>query len=96
MNAVVFGKNNYGGQILNDLSPFYGLLYPFRVVDKNDDWIIVKKPQFPNIHFIQLLQPEFPKVIRDRYDWIYSVNPTDYIGDEKIYFGCFGDAMMNL
>ena len=95
MNAVVFGKNNYGGQILNDLSPFYGLLYPFRVVDKNDDWIIVKKPQFPNIHFIQLLQPEFPKVIRDRYDWIYSVNPNKYEGDEKIYFGCFGECYIN-
>ena len=58
MNAVVFGKNNYGGQILNDLSPFYGLLYPFRVVDKNDDWIIVKKPQFPNIHFIFSNKPK--------------------------------------
>ena len=92
MNAVVFGKNDYGGQIINDLSPFYALLYPFETIEQTHDWIIVKKKQFPNIHFVQLLQPIFPKEIRKRYDWIYSVNPTDYIGDEKIYFGCFGEC----
>ena len=63
MNAVVFGKNDYGGQIINDLSPFYALLYPFETIEQTHDWIIVKKKQFPNIHFVQLLQPIFPKEI---------------------------------
>jgi hypothetical protein len=93
MNAVVFGKSNYANQILNDLSSFYGLLYPFDVVDKNNKYITVSKPQFPNIEFIQMLQPEVGSEIREKYDWIFAVNPNrkwDY--NEKVYFGCFGEC----
>ena len=36
MNAVVFGKNDTN-QLIDDLSPFYGLLYPFKVVDRNNE-----------------------------------------------------------
>ena len=57
MNAVVFGKNNTN-QLVDDLSPFYGLLYPFKVVDRNDEYITVRKPQFPNIEFIQMLRDD--------------------------------------
>ena len=77
MNAVIFGKNDYAGQLVNDLSPFYGLLYPFEVIKKDKHCIIVSKSDFPNIEFVQMLQTEVTKDIKDKYDWIYAVNPTE-------------------
>ena len=70
MNAVIFGKNDYGGQLLNDTSPFYGLLYPFDIVEQNFYSITVRKSQFPNIEFVQMLQKFVPKEIESKYDWI--------------------------
>lgn len=92
MNAVVFGKNDTN-QLIDDLSPFYGLLYPFKVVDRNNEYITVRKPQFPNIEFVQMLIDDPLFEIRKKYDWIFAVNPNrkwDY--NEKVYFGCFGEC----
>ena len=96
MNAVIFGKNDYGGQLLNDTSPFYGLLYPFDIVEQNFYSITVRKSQFPNIEFVQMLQKFVPKEIESKYDWIYAVNPTEkYDWNEKVYFGCFGECYVD-
>ena len=75
MNAVVFGKNDTN-QLIDDLSPFYGLLYPFKVVDRNNEYITVRKPQFPNIEFVQMLIDDPLFEIRKKYDWIFAVNPN--------------------